>query len=201
MVLSGTKKTSSMSSIMNKIQWIDVVFDFLDLVITGLITNIENDRIEVSVWNPTLKVMNETIFIDFEYKGLPLDSHIKQILRREKPDHYTNDKVIEYDNLEIQETETETEEPETEEFHLPDKENVHEALQRFYIDANDIIFDDKVEKLSERIEKDDKYIRYSLDSQIAHIVDDLLSTIPNYKRTSLVLDNVHRIVERYTQLR
>ena len=33
------------------------------------------------------------------------------------------------------------------------------------------------------------------------MLDELLSDIPNYKRTNTVLNNIHTIIERYVQLR
>ena len=64
-------------------QWIDVHFggDF-PTIITGEITNLDEDMIEVMIY-PSLEV----IYIDFEYKGLPANIPIREIVIRQKPAH------------------------------------------------------------------------------------------------------------------
>ena len=52
------------------------------IIINGLITNIENDMIEIKTY-PN----NDIIYIDFEYKGLPEDLNIEKI------------KIIDGDNI------------------------------------------------------------------------------------------------------
>ena len=43
--------------------------------------------------------------------------------------------------------------------------------------------------------------RYSIETQLTDLLDELLSTIPNKDRTNKVLNNVHIIIERFQQLR
>ena len=52
--------------------WIDIHFGGdLPTIITGLITNLEHDMIEVKT------TYGDTIYINFDYKGIPLDLPIK----------------------------------------------------------------------------------------------------------------------------
>ena len=62
--------------------WIDIYFSGdVPTVITGLITNLEEDMIEIRTFPD-----NETIYIDFGYKGVPKNIPISKILIREKPE-------------------------------------------------------------------------------------------------------------------
>ena len=51
----------------------------LPLIITGEITNLENDMIEISM------IDDDVIYINFDYKGIPEDLPIEMIEIREKP--------------------------------------------------------------------------------------------------------------------
>ena len=42
---------------------------------------------------------------------------------------------------------------------------------------------------------------YSIEKQTDDLLDELLSEVPNYKRTFTVLNDIHTMIERYTQLR
>src|SRR6056300_569550 len=62
--------------------WVDVFFNGdLPLTITGKITNLEEDRIEITTYPD-----NDVVFIDFEYKGLPDYLPIEKIKIRRAPD-------------------------------------------------------------------------------------------------------------------
>ena len=61
--------------------WIDIYFGGdIPLIITGIITNLENDMIEIKTY-PN----DDIIYIDFEYKGLPEDLLIEKIIIRNPP--------------------------------------------------------------------------------------------------------------------
>ena len=61
--------------------WINIYFNGdVPLIITGVITNLENDMIEIKTYPD-----NEVIYLDFAYKGLPEDLPIEKIELREKP--------------------------------------------------------------------------------------------------------------------
>ena len=62
-------------------KWINIHFQGdLPIVITGEITNLENDMIEIMTY-PDKKI----IYIDFAYKGLPNNIPIEKIIIRQKP--------------------------------------------------------------------------------------------------------------------
>ena len=61
-------------------KWIDIHFGGeYPAIITGEITNLENDMIEVHT------IDNDTLYINFDYKGIPEDLPIALIEIREKP--------------------------------------------------------------------------------------------------------------------
>ena len=60
--------------------WIDIHFNTeIPLIITGKITNLEEDQIEITTLN------EDVIYIDFEYQGVPLELQIKEINIRDPP--------------------------------------------------------------------------------------------------------------------
>ena len=62
--------------------WIDVHFSGeMPLIITGQISNLEEDMIEIITY-PDM----DTIYIDFKYKGIPLDIPIEKFVISEKFD-------------------------------------------------------------------------------------------------------------------
>lgn len=204
-------------------KWIDIYFggDF-PIIFTGEITDIQDDQMEVTLY-PSLEV----IYIDFEYKGLPEDKNIDKIVLRSKP-KYIGDIPLEEKTGEEGETK-EREEGEEEERDyisntnltepgikytdmnesivvIPENykvdENITDLLHNMYIDANDIIFDsDSVEIVNQVVEMDSRKKIYSLDEQVTNLLDEMLSTIPNYARTKSVMENIQRIITHFKYLR
>ena len=69
--------------------WIDIKFGGdLPFMITGLITNIIEDMIEIQLYPG-----KETIFIDFSYKGIPKDMDIEHIQIRDAPKSAEEEKI------------------------------------------------------------------------------------------------------------
>ena len=208
-------------------KWVNIHFggDF-PTIITGEITNLEEDMIEVKTSD------GEVIYINFDYKGIPEDIPIENIEIREKP--YETAKTILERELEEGENVTEygnelegenamEEEVERNE-KIPDKlpelhidkrvlgnekiqttipmNLVKDQLRQFIIRADQIQFGD--EELGPVIQYSDvisEIKRYSLEEQIADLLDEMLSTIPNVQRTQKVLNNIHITIERFKQLR
>ena len=61
-------------------QWMDIFFVGITDPLTGKITHLEEDQIEV-----TLHPSQEIIYIDFSYRGLPEDLHIEKFVLRSAP--------------------------------------------------------------------------------------------------------------------
>jgi hypothetical protein len=199
-------------------RWINIFFggDF-PVIITGEITNLEEDMIEIKT------VDNDILYINFDYKGIPENLPIDNIEIREKPakplaeEEVIKEKPIE-EELEvikekpIEEEEEQLEVPklEKEERFVPAEEiqvvvpvkDVKEQMREFIIRADQIKFgDEELGPIVQFIDVSSKEQRYSIDVQVADLLDELLSTIPDTQRTPRVLNNIHIMIERFKQLR
>ena len=146
--------------------------DFPD--ITGIITNLENDRIEITDDN------KEIIYIDFEYKGIP--PFIDNITVKNVPVSDEHIDIPQLDNFDVDD----------EIKHIHDKLDISNELKTMYLQSNDFMFNDNM------VVHNKRYLKHSIEAQITDIVDTLLSTT---QRTEGVFSEVHHIVQRYTQLR
>ena len=160
--------------------WVDIYIG--TNIVTGEITNLENDMIEVTTF-PERRVM----YLDFAYKG-PLNDIDFEI--RDKP-------VIEKEVLEELELEEQKEPGEQEE----EEEDYHDNLNELYIDADTIEFGDELEDFYHVVEVPESERRYGVELQVNDMMDTLLSTIPNSRRTEKVMNNIDTLIKRFKQLR
>ena len=189
--------------------WIDIHFGGeFPSVITGKITNLEEDMIEMTTY-PAINVL----YIDFEYKGVPKHIPIDSIVIRERPSSVQDDKPLLSDeecgfpkDASNESTDATMEFTDTGEsiISIPESakpnDNIHEVLQHIYLDAADI-FDDELEEITIEVEVPESQRRYGIDVQINDLMDELLSTIPNMKRTKRVMDNLSLLIQRFKELR
>ena len=185
--------------------WIDIHFGGeIPYIITGEISNLEEDEIEITTFPE-----GEVIFIDFEYQGIPEDIPIDKIVIRDPPKEHklklaesyqlseTGDALDEVASI----TYTETGESI---ISIPDSvtpdENVRDVLQSIYLNANEL-FGEDLEDIFQDIELPESEKRYGIDTQVNDFTDELLSTIPNSKRSTIVMNRIHLLVERFKQLR
>lgn len=190
-------------------KWIDIHFGGeYPAIITGEITNLENDMIEVHT------IDNDTLYINFDYKGIPEDLPIVLIEIREKPQKPVLEEDLEttvvqepgYERelpLDIPELDKERRVMQTEQIqmNIPVK-NVKDQIREFILKANQIQFgDEELGPIVQYVDVSSKAQRYSLETQVSEMLDDMLSTIPNSQRTNRVLNNIHTIIERFKQLR
>jgi hypothetical protein len=192
--------------------WVDIHFGGeIPVIITGEITELLEDQIEIRTY-PELKV----IYIDFGYKGIPKDLPLEKIVIREKPS--TLNKIGSLKEIqglnqdEIENLESTEEDVHIQEFddgtsiiHLGDSEepvsNFHETMRELYQQNKGIIIGDYLQEIAQTVEIPEHQKRYGLDTQINSIIDEMLSGIPNSQRTKRVMDRIHRLVERYRELR
>lgn len=188
-------------------QWIDIHFGGeLPVIMTGIITNLDEDQIEIKL------VDDETIYIDFAYKGIPEDLPLDKIVKREAP---TSDNPAEIlspvidapghsvPSLPGQETPEQLEEVEvdgTEDSPLPAPE-FRERVKNALIAADQIQFGEKLGAIAMMVEVPKGEKRYGIEKQTTDLLNEMLSDIPNAERTQTVLNNIHRMIERFKQLR
>ena len=185
--------------------WVDIHFGGeLPGIITGEITNLEEDMIEIRIYPD-----NTVIYIDFEYKGIPEHIPIKEINIRDPPSQYL--KPIPEDIL-VEQIVAEEEEEATQIYtengesiiHIPDgaepEENIKEVLHEIYLNANEL-FGQDLEEVFQKIEISEDERRYGLEKQLNDLTDELLSTVPISKRSNSMMNKIHNLVERFKQMR
>lgn len=186
-------------------KWINIHFggDY-PVIITGEITNLEEDMIEIRTTD------KDIIYINFDYKGIPENLPIDNIEIREKPSTpLKGEEVEEEKNIEEQqelaipelEEEKKVVDAENIQIVVPTKD-IKDQLREIIVRADQIVFgDEELGPLRQFVDVASKSKRYSIEEQVTDLLDDLLSTIPNSQRTPRVLNNIHIIIERFKQLR
>lgn len=165
--------------------WISITFGGdLPAIISGEITNLEEDMIEVSTFPE-----NQTIYIDFAYKGIPKDIPIKSIEIREAPDM---DLIVDKDDEKTTAPPTDIETP------IPE---IKDRIKQVIIQADEITFGPDLGEVTQEVAVDDMYERYGIQTQTNDLLDELLSTIPNAERTTKILNKIHMMIERFKELR
>jgi hypothetical protein len=188
-------------------KWINIHFggDY-PVIITGEITNLEEDMIEIRTTD------KDIIYINFDYKGIPENLPIDNIEIREKPSTPLKGEEVEEEQEKDMEEQQELAIPELEqEKKVVDAENiqivvptkdVRDQLREIIVRADQIVFgDEELGPLRQFVDVASKSKRYSIEEQVTDLLDDLLSTIPNSQRTPRVLNNIHIMIERFKQLR
>lgn len=189
--------------------WLDVyIGGDTPTVITGEITNLEEDMIEIITF-PDRK----TIYINFEYKGIPEHIPFTKFVIRAKPISAPKDSltpveeqpVLEEDvplssTSSVEVTESGDMVINVAENAVPD-DDVRDILHALYLDANEIVFGDELEDIVQLVELPEHQKKYSIEVQANDLMDELLSTIPNDKRTKRVMNDIHVLIERFKQLR
>lgn len=195
--------------------WIDIhISGDVPFIITGEITNLEEDMIEITTY-PNLDV----IYIDFEYKGIPEHISIDQIVIRKKPpaldklESLINVKEIVPDTEDFDINEAEMEEKGSLEYSpsgealitLPEdtqRDNtMRQELQSLYNSANEIAHGKDLGELTQEVEIPEEQKRYGIDTQVNDMLDVLLSEIPDKNRTDRVKNDIHLLIERFRELR
>lgn len=197
--------------------WVDIHFGGeVPTIITGEITNLEEDMIEITTYPDV-----EVIYIDFEYKGIPEAIPLDQIVIRTKPaslekiasmvnvreqldeeggvenfdpnDILDNSSSIEYNEM----GEAIIKHPPS----VAPEPTYRDTLHSMFVSANQIVYGEELEEIAEQIELAPHQKRYGIETQVNDMLDEMLSNIPNVKRTAAVLDNIHLLIERFRELR
>ena len=198
--------------------WVDIhIGGDIPVIITGQITNLDEDMIEITTY-PEMDV----IYVDFEYKGLPRNIPFERFEIREKPDGILarqfsrtlsrDEEATELETLAENEApidavaNSEDYAPQTEVTIRPDaadlpEKNMFDVLNSLYLAADELIFGEELEDVHQVVELPENQRRYGVETQANDLMDELLSTIPNSRRTKEILDRIHALIERFKQLR
>jgi len=194
---------------LNTHTWLDIyIGGDIPVIITGEITNLEEDMIEVTTFPE-----KDVIYIDFAYKGIPRDIPFKKFIVREKPpqsftakdesvettsdEEFTSEGDVDMDSYITEDGEMIINTPENA---VPD-ENIRDVLKDMYNDANDIIFGEELDDIVQNVEIPESQRKYGIEIQANDMMDELLSTIPDHKRTSDVKNNISLLINRFKELR
>ena len=194
--------------------WINIHFNSnVPFILTGKIVELDQDMIEIKL------IDNSNIFINFDYKGIPENLPIKLFeIRNEPVDVVSNenedsvvsnenedsvvsneneDSVIsnENKNIKIIEETEDGEIIEDDEYDVEDGEIIEPNKDR-------IIFGkDELGPVTQFIDIKESKFRYNIETQTNDLLNEMLSTIPTSKRTDNVMNNIHKTIERFVQLR
>jgi len=181
--------------------WINIYFGGeIPTVLTGEITNLEEDMIELKTTD------GDTLFINFNYQGIPEDLPIETFEIR--PAIKVSEPVTRRrQDLELEEGEVTPDElvelGEEEQEQVQERvqlKEVKQRAQRMFFSLEDLQLGEVV-KVEEYINIDrDKY-RYNIESQTNDLLEELISGVPNSKRTNNVLNSIHIMITRFIQLR
>ena len=194
--------------------WLDIHFGGeLPTIITGHITDLEEDMIEVKTYPG-----EQIFYIDFGYKGIPENIPIEEIRIRSPPSDsphvasasssatlsaasaastgIAHEEEIGVAPISI------SKQPNLPSFstQIP-VEEVKTALKEILLDADSIQFGDELEPIVQVVELPEEQKRYSIEKQTTDLLNELVSKFPNIERTKSVLNNIHAIIERFRQLR
>ena len=210
-------------------KWINIYFGGdVPLIITGQITDLEEDMIEVKTMD------DETIYINFEYHGIPEDLPIQAFEIRPPPETkgQEEEEAEEAEEAEAEEGEVKEglkgiDEFENEDFsdegseegeirevkkkvkgvnekgneniQIPVK-NIKKNIERLIFKADDVVFGE-IMHVQEHVEIDQDKYRFNIETQTNDLLEEMLSSIPSAKRTSNVLNKIHIMISRFIQLR
>ena len=201
--------------------WLDIYFGGdLPQTITGQITDLEEDMIEVKVYPE-----NTMMYIDFEYKGIPEQLPITKMVIRDSPMDVKKDDLdtlsdeeqlrkkdepkrepdyIGYwaDMMDEEDDEEEDEEEDDDRFKKP-VELVNEEIQYLIISGEEYEqgIGEELEELEQMVEVPEEQKRYSIENQNDDLLNDMLSKIPVSKRNHYAMSKIQNAIERYNELR
>ena len=168
-------------------------------VLNGIITNIENDMIEI-----TTLPEKDLLYIDFAYSGIPEHLNIEKIVVRDKIDE-TKLLVSQEEKLnsglsldDTEETYLNQDNNEELDYDLKTYDNKSD-LEAIVIDTIELGVE--LDDLEHEINVSEGEQRYSLDKQTNDYLDKLLNAYLPEQRTEEVINQIHSEINYYTQLR
>ena len=182
--------------------WISIHFDGNEpMIVNGLITDIEEDMIEI-----TTHPAKDVIYLDFEYKGIPKNLNIVSInIINEPGKESLEEEPIEVKTDVLDDEDLDRDLDDDLELNLEldlDTEEQQKNIDELFIDLEDIeIIEDDIGEITEQVYVSEKEKRYSIDTQVNDLLDELLALVPTNKRTQEVLNKIHISIERFKQLR
>jgi hypothetical protein len=191
--------------------WVDIHFGGeVPTIISGEITNLEEDMIELTTF-PERNI----IYIDFEYKGLPLHLPIEKLVLRDRPESLGKTITLARKQTETEEGADEISEDTDEAYmeytdtgeariYIPDdaqaNPNMAEVLRSMYLDASEFV-EEELDDVTHVVEVSESEKRYTLDAQMIDMTDEFVSAVPSNERTPRVFQQIHNLIHKFRELR
>ena len=159
--------------------WISIHFDGNEpMIVNGLITDIEEDMIEI-----TTHPAKDVIYLDFEYKGIPKNLNIVSInIINEPGKESLEEEPIEVKTDVLDDEDLDRDLDDDLELNLEldlDTEEQQKNIDELFIDLEDIeIIEDDIGEITEQVYVSEKEKRYSIDTQVNDLLDELLALVP-----------------------
>tara|TARA_B100000902_G_scaffold315452_1_gene306481 strand:+ start:31 stop:6060 length:6030 start_codon:yes stop_codon:yes gene_type:complete len=174
--------------------WITIEFGGdVPTIINGQITDLDEDEIELSLYNSDQK-----IYINFNYKGIPLELPIIDIRSFDPPELVQKEEEEESPIDIIDEDDEEDGDLEL----IIDSEDIKQNVQDLFVGIEDIeLGEDDLGEITEMVKVKEDERRFGIETQTDDILNELIAEYPTNKRTRKVLNNIHTLIERFKQLR
>lgn len=180
----------------------------------GQITSQEQDMMEL-----TLHPSKEPIYIDFGYKGVPLELNLRAInvidefpvfeepsIENPVPKPITLVTAISEIPVEVSTMMEDSPElsPQRTELPVPEesiKDTIQEKAKQLFISADQLFMGQDLGEFQQEVRLGERERRYGLDAQLNDLLDEMLSVIPNDERNTRVLSNINNLLQKFKQLR
>jgi hypothetical protein len=188
--------------------WVNLSFGGdVPAIITAEITNLEGDMIEITTY-PEKKIL----YIPFDYKGIPENMYLEKIEIRKPPEEmmvrpaigmpsFEKEKLGEPEYFELGEQFSDDDEFGQQMESDEPVQKREEELRRTIAHADKMIMGEMHESITEFVETSDRFKRFNINVQKDEMLESMLSVIPTRNRTTAVMSDINRQIERYTQLR
>jgi hypothetical protein len=210
--------------------WIDLFFSGdLPLTLTGKITNLDGDKIEITTFPEKDVIFLDFAYRGLP-EDLPIEKiQIRRApemtieeKEQEQEQEQENTRGLELnpdaapEDLELSEMEKRQRElqQQLEEMpgeaegegeimpEAPSRVKIAEEMRTRIFNADQIKFgDEELEAITQLVDVPEEEQRYDIEKQLDDLLDDMLSTVPNAQRTDEVKNNIHKMIQRFQQLR
>jgi len=159
-----------------------------DIKISGEIQNLVKDQIEI------LTTEQQTIYIDFAYKGVPLDIPIKDIIVKPNKVSQTPEPSLTTDDV------SQTPEPSLTTDDVSDEDTYHDNNPLVFA-SDDVTFGKDLGSMKQLIELPESEKRFHIDKQGEDMLNNFLSSVPSRQRETTLIKEIHQLINRFKELR
>ena len=182
--------------------WVDLHFGGDEpLIVTGKIVDLDEDQIEVQ----PLAAGEPPLFIDFGYRGIPEDLPLDRIDLRSPPQSAQEQRELPVPGEEAPSSDqgpaASSDEEDDGEFGDVGKGADVPDLRATALAPGDIQIGPDLEAVTQIVDVPEVERRFGLGQQTNDLLDDMLAALPTAARTEEAVNAVHRLIERFRELR